>query len=545
MAKFEVDLPDGMVVVEANDEYDAYQKALNQTRKSFATQQAQQVPEKWGDVASQAVTNIPKSAGNLVSGLYEAVTNPIQTAKTVLDIGAGALQSLLPESVVNALGKDEKSQEVFKQVGQFYLDRYGSEEGIKKAIAQDPVGVLADASSILYGGGAALRGTAGLTSAATGGRATLAPIQATGKALSTAGSMVDPLSATIKGASGLIGLAGKTAAPILGISTGAGGEAVRQAFSAGREGGERAAQFRANITGQADQTDILNAAKQNLDQLRIQKSNAYTSGMVDIKNDKSILSFGNIDKSVSDAANRTQFKGKIVDQAAADALSEVVSKVDEWKSLDPAVYHTPEGLDALKQSVGAVLDKLDPKTNAYNTVNKIYNSIKTEITKQAPVYANTMREYSAASDQIREIEKALSLGNKASADTSMRKLQSLMRDNVNTNFGTRVRLGKELEQQGGQMMMPGIAGQALQSLVPRGIQGATAIPAGGLSYLAGGIPAAALSALSSSPRAVGEGAFITGMTARGVDTAKRVPFLLDPELYNLLYQTGEVSRNKD
>jgi len=54
MAKFEVDLPDGMVVVEASDEYDAYQKALNQTRKTFVAQQSQQVPEKWGDVVNRS-----------------------------------------------------------------------------------------------------------------------------------------------------------------------------------------------------------------------------------------------------------------------------------------------------------------------------------------------------------------------------------------------------------------------------------------------------------------------------------------------------------
>lgn len=545
MAKFEVELPDGLITVEANDEYEAYQKALNQTRQAAAAPRQQEVPETWGGVAKQAVGNIPQSAGNLVSGLYEAVTNPVQTAKTVLDIGAGALQALLPESVVNAIGKDEKSQEVFKQVGQFYLDRYGSEQGIKKAIAQDPVGVLADASSILYGGGAALRGTSALAGAATGGRATLAPVQAAGQALSAAGSMIDPLAATARGVAGATRMAGKVAAPVLGMSTGAGAESIRQAFSAGREGGEQAAQFRANIAGKADQFDVLNAAKQNLDQLRMQKSDAYRSGMVNVKNDKSILSFNKIDQELNNAAKRTQFKGKVVDQTAADALSEVANKINEWKALDPANYHTPEGLDALKQSVGAVLDGLEPRTNAYNTVNKVYNSIKSEITKQAPAYANTMREYSAASDQIKEIEKALSLGDKASADTAMRKLQSLMRDNVNTNFGTRVRLGKELEQQGGQMMMPGIAGQALQSLAPSGIQRATAIPTGGLSYLAGGVPAAVASGLMSSPRIVGEASYAAGLGARGIDTAKRLPFLLDPEIYNLLYQTGEANRIKD
>lgn len=539
MAKFEVDLPDGTVTVEANDEYDAYQKAISQTRAAAQAEKAKQVPETWGDVASQAVGNIPRSAANLVSGLYEAVTSPVQTAKTVLDIGAGALQAILPEAVVNALGKDERSQEVFKQVGQFYLDRYGSEAGIKKAIAEDPVGVLGDVSTILYGGGAALKAPAAISSAATAGRTSLAPLRTAGELVSKAGSTIDPLAATGRGIAKTASLTGEALAPILGATTGSGAEAIKQAFSAGREGGERASQFRANIAGKADPLEVLNAAKRNLDELRMQKSNAYRSGMVDVKNDKSVLSFNQINQDMFDAANRVQFQGKIVDEVAADALTNVMRKVREWEALDPATYHTPEGLDALKQSIGAELEKLDPKTNAYNTVNKVYNSIKSEIVKQAPVYANTMREYTQASDQIREIEKALSLKDKTSADTAMRKLQSLMRDNVNTNYGQRVKLGKELEEQGGQLMMPGIAGQALQSIVPRGIQGAAALPTSWLSYSAGGLPAAAISALSSSPRVAGEAAFATGMGARVTDAAQRIPFLLDPELYNFLYQSGE------
>jgi hypothetical protein len=149
-----------------------------------------------------------------------------------------------------------------------------------------------------------------------------------------------------------------------------------------------------------------------------------------------------------------------------------------------------------------------------------------------------MKAYTDASETIREIEKSLSLGNKASADTAMRKLQSLMRDNVNTNFGMRTRVGRQLEEQGGNLMMPGLAGQSLQSLAPRGIQGATAIGQTGLAGMVGGVPAALMSALASSPRIAGEGAFITGMGARGLDMAsQQIPALLNPELYNLLYQT--------
>ena len=44
--------------------------------------------------------------GNLIKSIYDAVTNPLTTAKSVLDVGAGALQNVLPERFVQAVGED-------------------------------------------------------------------------------------------------------------------------------------------------------------------------------------------------------------------------------------------------------------------------------------------------------------------------------------------------------------------------------------------------------------------------------------------------------
>lgn len=57
----------------------------------------------------------------------------------------------------------------FKQLGQFLSDRYGSEDAIKKSLIEDPIGVLADVSTVLGGTGAALRsaGNASKVSALT------------------------------------------------------------------------------------------------------------------------------------------------------------------------------------------------------------------------------------------------------------------------------------------------------------------------------------------------------------------------------------------
>lgn len=497
------------------------QRAIALANARLRMQQPQELSAS--DVASQAITNFPSSFGKLISDVATAIANPVQTAKSVLDLGAGMLQGMLPENLVQAIGEDKESREVARQVGKFYVDRYGSVEGVKKAIAQDPAGVLADIGTAVYGAGALIPGKAGTT-------------------VSRIGTYVDPISVAAKSVMATTTGVGRVAAPVLGMTTGAGGEAISQAYRAGREGGERATQFRENITGRADPETVLEAAKQNLNALRQERADAYKSGMVDISKDKTQLSFNGIDTAIAKAEKRTMYGQKITDQVAYDAVQEVKQKVAEWKNADPATYHTPEGMDALKQTIGATLEKLDLNKNPYNTVNQIYGSVRSEIVKQAPAYANTMRGYTQATDQIREVERALSLNDKASADTAIRKLQSLMRDNVQTNYGQRVKLAKQLEQQGGQLMMPGIAGQTLQSKVPRGLSGQVA--GGGLGgyFALTGEPTSALTALGvASPRLMGEAAYGAGRTARAAGSVtEQMPFIVNPELYNLLYQSGNL-----
>jgi hypothetical protein len=476
-----------------------------------------------GEVASRAISNIPSSFGSLVGNVVEAVTSPVQTAKSVLDLGAGILQNVLPESLVQAVGEDKASREVASKVGQFYADRYGSVEGAKRAIAEDPVGVLADVSTVLTGGA-------------------LATPRAVSQPLARAASAIDPLAIAGRGVLKATELGGRGVANVLGLTTGAGKESIAKAFEAGQRGGEAAEQFRANISGRADPTEVLSLAKANLDEMNRLKQTEYRSGMVNIKKDKTVLDFADIDKALENAFNRVTYKGQVKNAKAAERITEVQQDVAQWKALDPNEFHTPEGLDALKQKIGDTLESVpfEQKT-ARASIGEIYNSVKSSIQKQAPTYANTMREYSVASEQIREIERALSLGKGASVDTAMRKLQSLMRNNVQTNYGSRTKLAQQLEKAGGQEFMPGLAGQALSSVTPRGLQTATAIPTGALAYGIGGLPSAGLSLLAASPRAVGEAAYGAGALGRGIGgVTRRAPFIIDPRTFNALFQAGQI-----
>lgn len=323
-------------------------------------------------------------------------------------------------------------------------------------------------------------------------------------------------------------LAGNLAAGFAGIQSGAGTEAVKQAFRAGQEGNPV---FMENMQNKVPATDVLDAVKQNLKNMTQQKSAEYRSGMVDIRNDKSVLSFDGINKALGDAIDTVSFKGQIKNQRAADALGEIQQNINAWKKLDPAEYHTPEGLDALKQRIGGILEGIpfEEKT-ARSVAGNVYNSIKSEINKQAPTYAKVMQGYGEASDTIREIERALSVGEKSAADTGMRKLQSLMRNNANTNFGNRLNLAQTMEQQGGNEVLPALAGQALNTWEPRGLIGRAAALGTGAAGIAGN-PAFLPMLAMSSPKAVGYGAYGGGALARLLEKTPTEPL-----------KSGDISR---
>jgi hypothetical protein len=121
----------------------------------------------WSDVPGEALANIGPSAVNFYKGLVTAITSPVETATGILDIGAGALQNLLPKSVVDLVNQIDTNPAAAKRAieaanaaGGMISERYGSIEGLKNTLATDPVGAASDLSSLLTGGAGVLKGYA-------------------------------------------------------------------------------------------------------------------------------------------------------------------------------------------------------------------------------------------------------------------------------------------------------------------------------------------------------------------------------------------------
>lgn len=476
--------------------------------KPVAAQQVAQAPQdtqkSWGDVAYGAVTNLPSSAAKYGKELVQAITSPIDTAKAVAQVAGGAVINQLPKgaqdwllSVANDPEKMQQSVQMAQQVGGEYAKKYGSVEGLKNAIATDPVSVIGDLSILMTGGGALTAKVPGLAT--------------TGKAVSQVGRMIDPLNLATKAVTKPAQLAGLLASEGIGFTTGAGGGAIRESAKSGYQGGKAAESFLEQLRSNAPVENVVNSAKNALTEMRNQRANAYVTGMVDIGSDKTILNFNNIDNVLQNKKNVGTYKGQVIQPSTVETWQEITKVVDDWKKLDPAEFHTPEGLDRLKVRIGDIRDNAPFGTPARNVADAAYNAIKNEITTQAPNYAKVMKDYELASQTLKDIEGSLSLGKKANIDTSVRKLQSIFRNNANTNYGRRVEQAEMLKNAGAETLMPELAGQALSSWTPRSLQGVgSALTAAGSAaanpLYAAGLPLA-------SPRFVGESAYYAGKLA--------------------------------
>lgn len=440
------------------------------------------------EVATSAVRNAPASAIQFGKDMIHPVLHPIDTAEAIKNIGSGILQK------VGILSGDDM-EKYADAVGNFFYERYGSSEGIKNAIATDPVGVLGDLSMVLTGGGTLAARAPGLAGKA-------------GSIVQKAGNVVDPVNAVAAG----VNAAGRGAAQVVGgLATHTGAAPIREAVAAGAEGGARGQAFRDSMRGATPIEDVVTDAKGALDNMRAARGAEYRSTMAQLGQNQTVLDFRKIDAAVQAAQDIKTYKGQDLSPSTKAVRDDIAAEISAWRSLNPSDFHTAEGLDALKQKIGDIREATQYGTPARKVADSIYNAVKQTIVDQAPEYAKIMKGYEDASNIIREIERTLSLNPKASVDTAVRKLQSVLRNNVNTNYGQREVLADYLVKAGAPNLITKLSGQAMNSLMPRGLGKVVAgvSAAGGSAGVLSGIgtiPGLAMLgvAAASSPRLVGE-----------------------------------------
>jgi hypothetical protein len=136
--------------------------------QGFSAQQAQpQRDYTWGEVPRQALRNFPASLGGVYKDTLSALASPIQTGKAAFQMLGGAAISALPEggqqwlmSVANDPAKMQESINMARAAGGQIAQDYGTSEGFRRKLAEDPAAVLADFSILFSGGAAATARTA-------------------------------------------------------------------------------------------------------------------------------------------------------------------------------------------------------------------------------------------------------------------------------------------------------------------------------------------------------------------------------------------------
>jgi hypothetical protein len=126
--------------------------------------------------------------------------------------------------------------------------------------------------------------------------------------------------------------------------------------------------------------------------------------------------------------------------------AKVNAALHDWRSSDPATYHTPEGFDALKQMLGGFKETARstaaPRGKSPTTLTTPF---ATRLPIRHPVYDKVMGDYSKASQQhFRTGKGTVPRARRVTPNTALRKLQSVMRDNVNTSWGKRAELAGNL-----------------------------------------------------------------------------------------------------
>ena len=447
-------------------------------------------------ILKQAITNLPGSTLKLGKDIVDVIINPVTTAKSIFELGKGVVSLAIPG--------EQPSEETAKAVGRYFVDRYGSLDNIKKTFATDPAGFLADSAAVLTGGGALLRKTPSVAA------------EKVGVVAQQVGQKIDPVTGLLKASQ----MAGRPIAAgtreLLGVTTGVGGEALTQAVTAGRIGGEAQQRYIQNLRGKADPQDVANRAFEALKEMGSERAARYTHGMEGLKLAEKPIKIKPVQIEMNAIIKDSFFEG------IPKYSKSKMAKIDELKATvkefaDNELTHTAEGLDILKRKLDDLYPLQAQATGEARIVAGLRDKVKQEILKQVPDYADVMKPYEDAIMLEKEIAKELSLGNKASAGTALRKLQSVMRNNVNTSYGNRLELLNKLDPN----LLPDLSGQALSEFTPRGLQRAIA----GGTIAGGYIDPTLLAALPiQSPRLVGEAALKTGQAQRVLGgIAQRLP----------------------
>lgn len=466
-------------------------------------------PMEWSDVGKQALGNFIPSAGKAAYGMVEPFfpSNWEQTGQAVKGIGRGLYskgKNLAADYGMAEPSKPEdkdRDESVVNAIGDYYKGRYGSMSGFQHALAEDPAGVLLDASVPLTFGESALAKVPGLV-----GKVAKKGILAGATNPITAPIMLaKAIGSTKIPGTGLLKIPGAVFEGVTGVSN----KSLGEAFSAGRQGdllsGDKV--FTGQMRGTAPRTDVIGKIRSSVSDMASERSQNYLNGMSRLQQGVG-APINDVVQSGVDLLNATSHSPQnyAIAQKVGQAIVDFQNgKIGPAYTFNPG-QHTLHELDLLKRNIREIAT--DPTMPGGSIAMGTADKVKSVISKIDPKYADIMEEYANASDQLSDINRLF--GNPRM--TPERQLQKILSGKKNV---TKQNLLEQLAKRDPDIVKM-LAGQELSkgtSLSFNDLLSGAGV--GGLSYyalqnpyLTGALGVAALPL--KTPKVLGEAAYYAG-----------------------------------
>ena len=494
------------------------------------------VPAEWSSLPGNLIPTLGGAAMDIVQGLAQMVTNPVDTAVDISALAIGTISRAFPD-MAEEKGGLQKMEAMSRSVQDAIMTKYGGLEELKQTLITDPGGVIVEVGSILLpvlkapgiaklaskvgnipsvkAAGTQLMNSPVATAIGDGIKnkkvqSMKSALKVTADPTKILDSIPSALGKTARGA-------GNAAMQALSKTTGVGVDNFKDLFTAGKVGKNDAVVAARNMRNPDDNLDdMIDYATDGAENLRRTRSAEYTSGMGRLGNDPTELSLDGINEAMAKATADNSFLDQPKSKAKQAALKEVQKEIDDWAELGPE-YRTPLALDALKQRISSLTNWKDKTSDTNNIYAGTAGAVKETIEEQAPEYGNIMRDYASASDDLNDIKN--SLGKMDNKDQTHRRLRSSGQNDVNAAFGQRREAVNLLDSATEAPLKPAIAGQSAASWTPRGMAGALSPATAGIIGAGTMSPWALLAAPAMSPRVVGEASLIAGKASRKINEA--------------------------
>ena len=519
------------------------------------------------ELGEEALNSTPESAIGVAKSIYDVgknvLTAPIESAKGVGDVVVGGLANAsddyrayvinqgkedgaraqkaidkftsqvdmskpknqkllkkLEKARDDALGNYERLDKKADAVGDYYSKRLGGWKEIKQTMAEDPVGLALD-----FSGFSGLARSIGKNIIKQPYNAVTALTKTKNPKLESFGRQVDTV--TERFTDGINPLtwagAGANAGANMALSTldlvtsRVGRSSVKGALSAGadsvkglvpyfgRNAQKRAQGFRDAKSGVLSETAIAQLAKDKLTQAQMSKNSRFDAEFDAIKDTPITSAFQGIKDALAKA--RIKYKATINGVVADDILNRLINKMEVKINYFQANkgLHTINGIDALKQSLQTMVEKIPFNNKKQRTAGQeIARSVQQQLVQSNPKYANIMKRYGDDSDFINEgVGKTLGTTTRANLETIINKLKMAMRETQQTK-GRAVQSLDEFGDAG--QLLPQIVGSIFNNWTPRGGLNVTGLV--GSIGVAGGIATGTLGMVlpflaTQSPRFMG------------------------------------------